>query len=74
MFKQVIIFTDAYGNLICNKESDPRPDPYFECVHHYTNRGWLVKQMEGTGVASQFSSRGSFCFVLEKIEGTKKKD
>lgn len=60
--KQVVIFTDAYGEVF----TDNKPDIYFSTINGYLNNGWRVMHVQGTGVGGNNSRRGSFCFVLEK--------
>jgi len=53
--KQVIVFTDAFGNT---KRCNTQPEPNYDTIHGYSNNGWRVIHVQG--------SEGWYCFVLEK--------
>lgn len=66
MNKQLMVFTDAYGENICI-EGNNKPKPYFKTINEYIEDGWWIMNMQGTGMAGDTTRRGSFAFLLEKF-------
>lgn len=67
MIKQQVVFTDAYGITIEPQSISFEKKQEYNTINEYCENGWIIKNVQGTGISSQnFTTRGSFCFVIEK--------